>query len=103
MSGGLADEVKLHLVNWKFVCQSIQSGGLGIKRFTSFNTALLGKWLWRFAMEPNALQRTVIANKYGVDEGWGGFLKTPDLWWEGILALGSIFGTTYGVGSYLKG
>lgn len=69
MWGGLANEVKLHLENWKYVCQLIQSGGLGIKRFTSFNTALLGKWLWRFAMEPNALWRTVIANKYGIDEG----------------------------------
>lgn len=69
MWGGLADEVKLHLENWKYVCQLIQSGGLGIKMFTSFNTALLGKWLWRFAMKPNALWRTVIANKYGIDEG----------------------------------
>ena len=31
----------------------------------------------------------------------GGFLKIPDLWWDGVLALGSIFGTTYGVGSNL--
>ena len=102
MWGGLADKVKLHLVNWKYVCQSIQSGGLGIKRFTSLNTALLGKWLLRFAMEPNALWRTVITNKYGLMrvvgvlefpmnlmgflcgsllEGvGGGFLKIPDLW-----------------------
>ena len=67
--GGLADEVKLLLVNWKNVCQSNQLGGLGIKRFTSFNTTLLGKWLWRFAMELNAFWRTVIANKYGIDKG----------------------------------
>ena len=65
MWGGLADEVKLHLVHWKCVCQSIQSGGLGIKKFTSFNTAI-----WR----------TVIANKYGIDGVEGGFLKTPYLW-----------------------
>ena len=41
--GGLDDEIKMHLVNWKSVCQSIQSGGLGIQRFTHFNTVLLGK------------------------------------------------------------
>lgn len=29
----------------------------------------------------------------------GGFLKIPDLWWGGVL--GSVFGTTDGVGSYL--
>ena len=68
--GGLADEIKLHLVNWEYVFViRFNRGGLGIKRFTSFNTALLGKWLWQFVMEPNALQRTVIANKYGIDEG----------------------------------
>ena len=38
-------KLNLHLVNWKNVCQSIQMGGLGIKRFTSFNTALLGKMI----------------------------------------------------------
>ena len=50
--------------------QPIQSGGLGIRSFTHFNTALLGKWFWHFAMETNAMWRTVIANKYGGDGGW---------------------------------
>ena len=74
----------MHLVNWNSVRQPIQSGGLGIRSFTHFNTALLGKWFWHFAMETNAMWRTVIANKYGSDGGgwcsgatnepFGGFL-----------------------------
>ena len=36
-----------------------------------FNSALLGKWLWRYGMETDALWRRVIEVKYGND--WGGW------------------------------
>ena len=42
-----------------------------------FNQALLGKWLWRYALEREALWRRVIDNKYGsicVGEGGGGLV-----------------------------
>jgi hypothetical protein len=36
-----------------------------------FNRALLGKWLWRFAMENDALWRKVVDIKYGsMRGGW---------------------------------
>jgi hypothetical protein len=36
-----------------------------------FNRALLGKWLWRFAMEMDALWRKVVDIKYGsMSGGW---------------------------------
>jgi hypothetical protein len=36
-----------------------------------FNRALMGKWLWRFAMERDALWRKVVAIKYGsMRGGW---------------------------------
>jgi hypothetical protein len=63
--GGLGEEFKFHLVNWKQICTPIQSGGLGIRNLALFNQALLGKWLWRFATEKRALWRRVIALKYG--------------------------------------
>ena len=36
-----------------------------------FNEALLGKWLWRFGLEKDALWRKVIEVKYGYR--WGGW------------------------------
>ncbi|KAF5442537.1 hypothetical protein F2P56_035184 [Juglans regia] len=46
-------------------------GGLGIRNLRAFNQALLGKWLWRYHHEREALWRTVIALKHG--ESWGGW------------------------------
>jgi hypothetical protein len=34
-----------------------------------FNRALLGKWLWRFAMERDAFWRKVVDIKYGSTRG----------------------------------
>jgi hypothetical protein len=43
--GGVGEEFKFHLVNWRKVCSPIQEGGLGIRNLRCFNCALLGKWL----------------------------------------------------------
>ncbi|KAG2700502.1 hypothetical protein I3760_06G000400 [Carya illinoinensis] len=67
--GGLGEENKIPLVNWKKVCCPLDVGGLGVRNFCSFNKALLGKWLWRFNKEEGALWRGVIARKYGTDRG----------------------------------
>ena len=40
------------------------------------NKALLGKWVWRFAVEDNSPWRTVIRLKYGTEEG-GWFTRAP--------------------------
>ena len=37
---------------------------------STFNKALLGKWLWCFGIEENRLWRRVVALKFGED--WGG-------------------------------
>ena len=52
---GIGGEHKIHLVKWAKVCKPLQVGGLGIRHLGSFNSALLGKWLWRYGMETNAL------------------------------------------------
>jgi hypothetical protein len=69
MGRKLGDEHKYHLVNWKHICDSIRYGGLGIRNVVGFNKALLGKWLWRYAMEREALWLKVIDAKYG--SMWG--------------------------------
>ena len=49
----------------------IANGGLGIRKLTTFNKALLGKWLCRFGKEDDRLWRRVVASKFGED--WGGW------------------------------
>jgi hypothetical protein len=66
--GGLEDERKFHLVNWKTACLPLQGGGLGIRNMAIFNKALLGKWLWRYSTESSSLWRQVIDSKYGGQE-----------------------------------
>ena len=72
--GGLGDEPKLHMVDWSTVCTTLSLGGLGIRNLRTFNVALLGKWLWRFGQERDALWHQVIEGKYGCD--WGGWCSS---------------------------
>jgi len=68
---GMGNETKFHLVNWHRVCFPIKDGGLGVHNFIKYNQVLLGKWLWRFSQEHNALWKSVIEVKYGsVRGGW---------------------------------
>ena len=59
---------KTHLLSWDKVRLPIANGGLGIRKLTTFNKALLGKWLWRFGIKENRLWRRVVALKFG--EEW---------------------------------
>ena len=68
---GIGGEPKIHLVNWAKVCRPLQVGGLGIRQLGNFYSALLGKWLWMYGMEADALWRRVIEAKYG--NFWGGW------------------------------
>ena len=61
---------KTHLLGWEKVCTPIANSGLGIRKLTTFNKALLGKCLWCFGIEENRLWRRVVALKFG--EEWGG-------------------------------
>ena len=53
------------------VCTDKRKGGLGVKSLTILNRALLGKWLWRFANDPEGIWRCLICTKYGEEShGW---------------------------------
>lgn len=63
----VGDELKFHLVNWAKICTSLSLGNLGIRNM--FNRALLGKWLWRYNTESEALWKSVVEAKFG--NMWG--------------------------------
>jgi hypothetical protein len=49
----------------------ITSRGLGVKNMIQFNRTFLGKWLWRYAMEREAMWRSMVATKYdSLMGGW---------------------------------
>ena len=54
------------------MCTLIANGGLGIRKLTTFNKALLGKWLWRFGVEGTWVWRRVVTLKFGEELGGGG-------------------------------
>ena len=67
---------KTHLVGWDKVCATLENGGLGVRKLTTFNKTLLGKWLWRFGVEETRFWRRVVALKFG--EEWGGWTSKLD-------------------------
>ncbi|KAK2662299.1 hypothetical protein Ddye_000873 [Dipteronia dyeriana] len=64
--GGSVKKKKAHAINWKTLCKSKNSGGLGIGSMSDKNKSLLVKWIWRFGLEDKSLWRLVTCAKYGV-------------------------------------
>ena len=69
-------ERKIHLVKWDIVCTSKRKGGLGIRKLSNLNKALLGKCNWRFSMEEEVVWWSIISLKYGMEDG-GRFSNSP--------------------------
>ena len=61
--GSKRETKRYHLVAWDKICQAKSSGGLGVRCLVTFNRALLGKWLWRFALDWGGYWRRVIVAK----------------------------------------
>ena len=51
LSGSGALELKTYLVQWDTVFLDKRKGGLGVKRLSTVNKALLSKWNWHFSIE----------------------------------------------------
>jgi hypothetical protein len=62
--GSNFDRRKIHWVNWKKICKNKDQGGLGFRRTTIFNEALLAKQGWRIVTQPDSLVAKVLKAKY---------------------------------------
>lgn len=45
-------------------------GSLGIRKLSTLNKVLQGKWIWRFTLENESLSKWVVAEKYEEEGGW---------------------------------
>ncbi|RVW22024.1 putative ribonuclease H protein [Vitis vinifera] len=61
--------LSLFVIPKRVICAAKKDGGLGICSLATFNKALLGKWLWRFANENESLWKQIISTKYDLQEG----------------------------------
>ncbi|XP_026458788.1 uncharacterized protein LOC113359352 [Papaver somniferum] len=89
------DKRKIHPVKWVVLSRRKKCGGLGIKNLQKFNQALLSKWSWRYAVEENALWKSITTEKYGVGEVFW-VTKMPKCSygtsvWKSIMKCNSIF------------
>ena len=55
---------KLHLLKWDKFCYPKSWGGLGLKKFSLMNQAMLAKWSGRISHNPNSLVAKTFKAKY---------------------------------------
>lgn len=69
--GGIGDGFKFHLVSWSKICTLMCFEGLEVLNLVQFNQALLGKKLWHYDTEREALWTLVVETKYdSIRGGW---------------------------------
>ncbi|CAL1377121.1 unnamed protein product [Linum trigynum] len=94
---GAQDKSKYHLVRWDLCKATKDRGGLGVLDLDNMNLALLAKWFWKFATEPNSWWRQLIEFKFpnplsiwrsGSGSGplgcsmWKRIMKEEDSFWK---------------------
>ena len=66
--GGETLEKKAHLIKWEVICSEKGQGDLSLRNLTLLNRALIGKWIWRFALESYYIWKRLIYSKFGHDD-----------------------------------
>ena len=68
---GVGEGKRDHLVSCDAVCKPRVKGGLGFRKISLRNLALLGKWLWGYPRESTTLWHQVILSIYEThSNGW---------------------------------
>jgi ribonuclease HI len=62
------EKKKLHMTNWEKITLPKSRGGLGIKKFSTMNKALIAKQYWRICSHPNLLLTKTLKAKYCPNE-----------------------------------
>ena len=55
---------KLHLLHWNEICKPKSMGGLGLKKFSLINQAMVAKQFWRISRNPNFLMARAFKANY---------------------------------------
>ncbi|KAM6550760.1 hypothetical protein CsatB_000568 [Cannabis sativa] len=85
--GSVDNKQKVHWRAWHKICKPKTDGGLGFRRFSQYNQALLAKQAWRILMNPSSILAQVMKARYfrisnilEADKG-----SYPSSTWQGIL------------------
>ena len=71
LSGSGALELKIYLVQWDTVFLDKRKGGLGVKRLSTLNKALLSKWNLHFSIEKGPSRIVLSVGNMGKKKGGG--------------------------------
>ena len=72
---------KLHLIGWDKTYQARSNGGLGFRKFSTFNQAMLTKRFWRIQNSPDSLLVRTFKAKYFPKTHLQGYIPKPNHSW----------------------
>ena len=68
---------KLQLIRWDKICQARSNGGLGFRKFSTFNQVMLTKQFWRIQNSPDSLLSRTFKAKYFPKTHLQGYIPKP--------------------------
>lgn len=77
----------MHWLKWENLCKPKCQGGMGFRRLSAFNKALVAKHVWRIIHSPNSLMARVLKARYlkNSDIMLAGLGNNPSFVWRSLL------------------
>lgn len=84
--GQKEEEKKIHWIGWDKLCLSKFHGGLGFKKISTFNLAILAKQGWRLSQNESSLLHRLYKAKYfpSISFFYSPLGRNPSYAWCGI-------------------